>query len=344
MIQRDWENDPLRILWVSLTLYPFAGYGRITIDLGHALEQSGIKMISRSDFGWDFRIVPCTPQSWLVGQKDDSRIVEDLIIHTMYDANLLPEQWVWILNKSGIIWVPSQWCKEIFIKSGIVRPIIVSGYGINFEDEEPRYRYIERNLDHKFTFMAMGRSLIDRKGILTVINAFNKLDLDAKLIIKVASGPWKNIKTNKDVELIHAELSTDELESLYARTDCLVYPSNGEGFGLIPLEAMATGCGVIVTDYSGMKEYIRDDVCLPLKIKGEKEATLYNKFFESEAQWADIDFDHLCYLMKWSFDNREKILALGQHASEYVAQEWTWEKAGLRARKALEEVSNGYFS
>lgn len=49
-------------------------------------------------------------------------------------------------------------------------------------------------------------------------------------------------------------LSEEELRSLYAHAEWLVYPSLYEGFGLPVLEAMAAGCPVIAADNSALPE------------------------------------------------------------------------------------------
>lgn len=46
------------------------------------------------------------------------------------------------------------------------------------------------------------------------------------------------------------------LASLYANAICFVYPSKYEGFGLPPLEAMASGCPVVSSNTSSMPEVI----------------------------------------------------------------------------------------
>ena len=46
----------------------------------------------------------------------------------------------------------------------------------------------------------------------------------------------------------------DKLKSYYAYADCLVFPSLYEGFGLPPLEAMACGCPVLVSNCASLPE------------------------------------------------------------------------------------------
>ena len=54
---------------------------------------------------------------------------------------------------------------------------------------------------------------------------------------------------------------TPELPALYAAATALVYPSLYEGFGLPPLEAMACGCPVIVSNTSSLPEVCGNAAC-----------------------------------------------------------------------------------
>ena len=49
-------------------------------------------------------------------------------------------------------------------------------------------------------------------------------------------------------------VSDDDLAALYERAFCLAFPSTTEGFGLPPLEAMASGCPVISSNAASLRE------------------------------------------------------------------------------------------
>ncbi len=62
-------------------------------------------------------------------------------------------------------------------------------------------------------------------------------------------------------------LPQELMPALYRATDCLVFPSTTEGFGLVVLEAMASGVPVVTSRIAPFTEYLGDDDvlwCAPL--------------------------------------------------------------------------------
>jgi len=57
-----------------------------------------------------------------------------------------------------------------------------------------------------------------------------------------------------------ARPSDEALRDLYRTSRVLVFPSRYEGFGLPPLEAMATGCAVVTTRVGAIPDFSRDRV------------------------------------------------------------------------------------
>jgi glycosyltransferase involved in cell wall biosynthesis len=60
----------------------------------------------------------------------------------------------------------------------------------------------------------------------------------------------------KSDQIVHYFGGDELLASIYRRAQALIYPSLYEGFGLPPLEAMATGCPVICSNTSSLPEVV----------------------------------------------------------------------------------------
>lgn len=106
-------------------------------------------------------------------------------------------------------------------------------------------------------------SLNPNKNFKAVINAFKKLESE-KIKFVIAGGTNPRIFNNKlDLSfyknVVHVGyISDEELKELYENAFCFIYPSFYEGFGLPPLEAMACGCPVIVSNAASLPEVCGD--------------------------------------------------------------------------------------
>ena len=119
-------------------------------------------------------------------------------------------------------------------------------------------------------FLMVG-TIEPRKGHKQVLNAFEELwskNIDVNLIIVGASG-WLMNGFEQRV-LNHEELnkhlfflgraSDEELKTVYECSDCLVYASEAEGFGLPIIEAAYRGIDLIVRDIPVFREICGDNV------------------------------------------------------------------------------------
>src|SRR5205085_9520030 len=70
------------------------------------------------------------------------------------------------------------------------------------------------------------------------------------------------------VQLV-GRVDDQELAALYAAADALVFPSDEEGFGLPPLEALACGTPVVAFDTRALAETLADEPGARLVTRGD---------------------------------------------------------------------------
>ncbi|MBC7236430.1 MAG: glycosyltransferase family 4 protein [Chloroflexi bacterium] len=118
-------------------------------------------------------------------------------------------------------------------------------------------------------FLLFVSTIEPRKNVPTLLKAMRRLlddyDPDVKLVLAGEKG-WLydevfrlvgELKLEEDVIFL-GRVSTEELLWLYNAAQALVAPSIYEGFGLPPLEAMACGTPVIVSNVSSLPEVVAD--------------------------------------------------------------------------------------
>jgi glycosyltransferase involved in cell wall biosynthesis len=112
------------------------------------------------------------------------------------------------------------------------------------------------------TIVLMG-SNIPHKNVGLILGMAQKLG-GAGFRIAVIGNIDKHVYNNSDLNTAAANVTwlgrvtDDEFAALLRDSLCLAFPSFVEGFGLPPLEAMAIGCPVVVSDTASMPEVCGD--------------------------------------------------------------------------------------
>jgi glycosyltransferase involved in cell wall biosynthesis len=153
----------------------------------------------------------------------------------------------------------------------VVYNAIDSHFSVTPSDEavaRVRERY---QLDHQF-ILYVG-NIKPHKNLVRLIEAFDRLRRggleDLKLLIigdQISKLPAlrravHRHKLHKQVRFL-GYLSDDQLAILYRLASAFVFPSLYEGFGLPPLEAMASGTPVVTSNVSSLPEVVGDAAVL----------------------------------------------------------------------------------
>ena len=156
---------------------------------------------------------------------------------------------------ADLIYVISEYSRQTYLEAGVPE----SKLRRRVLTIEPRFAPPIRNLHSGgFTIVYVGRLQVS-KGLPVLLEAFERIqDKDAELILVGGygtDGMEKYLRRKLAADRRIKIRPQDPLPCLH-RADVLVHPSFEDGLGLAPLEALACGVPVIVTEDTGMKEYV----------------------------------------------------------------------------------------
>ncbi len=300
----------------------------------------GIQFVNNYEYAWDALVAVATPIGWVIGSKPTPR--PDLVFHTMYEAEPLPPGWVTNLNCAGLVWTPSKYCADLFRSEGVTTDIVTIGYGIDHNMYTYHNRHGRRG---PMRFLIWGDTMTSRKNILATAKAFVRAGLpnDAELEIKLHSfaGASDNTmfvdslgKPLANVSLHQGIWSREKLIRWLHDGDCLIYLSGGEGFGQMPLEAMATGLPVICTYNTGMTEFLSPDVAMLVPTAGRAPFINARLGFGYDATICKPDYDAAVDWIKWVYNHREAAYDIGDAAQE-MSLGWQWSDVCNRAASVI---------
>ncbi len=184
--------------------------------------------------------------------------------------------------RSAVLVRLSAWrAKHIFTISEFSKREIMSRYGIREENISIIYCGVDRTkffagdagidivesrgLVPKGYLLSVGR-LEPRKNHVALLRAYSKLQsvqLPLVIIGQPDFGFDEVFQLIRDLHLesrvrILSDVNDGELPALYRHAKLFVYPSWAEGFGMPPLEAMASGVPVISSDSTSIPEVVGD--------------------------------------------------------------------------------------
>ncbi|SNQ62115.1 glycosyltransferase family 4 protein [Candidatus Methanoperedens nitratireducens] len=167
-----------------------------------------------------------------------------------------------------------------------------------------------------------------QKGIEYLISAFSKIVKEfpeAKLIV-VGDGPLKNnvraaineSGLSKSVFLM-GRTDTDDLPKIYAACDLFVVPSLMEGFGIVYLEAMASGKACIGANIGGVEDAIVDG--------------------HTGLLVPPADSDSIYCAIKKLLSDEDTLARFGKEGRKRVLENFTWKKVAAQTLEVYNKAS-----
>lgn len=156
-------------------------------------------------------------------------------------------------------------------------------------------------------------SIIDRDNILDKINS----------ILKSVSGDLPK------VYLLHGEFNDDEMNMLYnhSKIKAMVSFTKGEGFGRPLLEFSVTGKPVIVSNYSGHLDFLKEhSILLAGSLNKIHPSAVVSNLLIPESSWFTVDYDVSKKVLKEVHDDYNKFLGNSKKQSYLSRTEFSLDK------------------
>lgn len=165
--------------------------------------------------------------------------------------------------------VPSHFCREALINSGLVLPICVAGHGVEHSDTAEPKQPAPLQLPAGFRFLHVS-SAFPRKGVDVLLQVWPAVAAaipHAILVLKTFPNPHNTIAESLErmrltapaaaarITWLDEELAPESITWLYKNCHALVCPTRGEGYGLPMAEAMRHNLPVVTTDRGGHTDF-----------------------------------------------------------------------------------------
>ena len=259
-----------------------------------------------------------------------------------WETNKLPDIWVKRMNEMDEIWTTSLWCKQVFEDSGVTVPVFNFRLGVD-KLFSPKKRVLKNN---KFTFLCIGAPSTRKNSQMTV-DAFIKVfsgDDNIRLLYKSMDAPdarWINgnetrpIDRHPQIDIIDKDVSMKELSDIYDSVDCVVYPTSGEGWGMLPYQGIAKGIPTICTNATACTEYAELSVPLDFKYSDINMSGIYTDC----GTWAEPNFDDLCDKMLYVYNNYDVVSEYTYNNAVLNEQTMSWDSAAEGYYERLCQIS-----
>lgn len=212
--------------------------------------------------------------------------------------------------------VASSFTKRSLVSQGVpAEKIHVNPYGVNLKQFRPESA---PRAGRPLRFLFLG-SVSALKGVPLLLDAWQRLDAgghELHIVGHVSDRSRALIPESPGLKVI-GKVPHDSLPELVRGYDVLVFPSYGDGFGLVILEALASGLPVITTFATGGPDLIEDGVEGFLVESGNVEA--------------------LGISMKFFIDRPERLSQMGA-AARRKAEQYSWDAYGDRWSRLIGKV------
>jgi glycosyltransferase involved in cell wall biosynthesis len=181
------------------------------------------------------------------------------------------------------------------------------------EDRSSALEHVQALFDLPGDFILFVSTIEPRKNVTGLLRAYKRLRDDYKLtpvLVLVGARGWLCDEVDELVDKLElrpycfflGSVGSHDLSHLYNAARCLVHPAFYEGFGLPPLEAMACGTPVVVSNVSSLPEVVGDAALLVNPENDEEITVALWRLLTEPALWEELREKGLCRAAAFSWE------------------------------------------
>ena len=287
------------------------------------------------------------------------------------------QKWVECCNRMDAVIVPSKFTKNVIKRSGrlTTKISVIQEWpdgGINSIRDIPNSYDLDHlykfPIENKYNFLIMGLltsndTSCDRKNLIQTMKwIFEEFQSEPEvgIVLKTSFGKGTTTdkaftrgylkqalpvirKGNNPVHLIHGNLSTEEVRSLYSHPNIKAYAmaTRGEGYGLPFIEAGLASLPIIATNWSGHLEFLKKDLFFPVdyKLKEIPDKKVNERIFMKGSKWAEPDEVSFKKMIRYVYENQKEAFETAEKLSKHIVENFYQDVIIERYDKFLKEIS-----
>jgi len=273
------------------------GYGTFSHGLERELRGRGIGIDPRAEAS--LLVSPTFGlKTFFAGQR--------LYCWTMWETTRLPEIVLERIDNFETIFVPHEDNVEQFSEHHPDVKLLMPGLDYDFWTGTPAK-------DKPFTFLLIG----PRRG-------GNDLRKGTDLALKAHQLAFPEGGTNLNVVHTQGRLSPETLRQTYLDSHVYIAPSRGEGWNLLPFQALALGRPVIVSDCPGHSQWAKTlpgAYLCPTSLTSSPIGGIAGTW---AGDWWDCDLKALAELMRFVYENYDEAQSDALLGAEAMRANLTW--------------------
>lgn len=302
-------GGPLRIVGYMNGSHGIAASARLAARafaaLGAPVEQIDV---AGATLAWEAQgPAPSPASAWIfhlnppellaaLGQMGPARLVGPRYGYWAWELPQAPRLWLKDAALVDEVWVPSRYVGQAL--QGAQAPVRVVPHPLFLEDYDqvrPAPRQTQFQAVALFDFNSSAARKNPHGAMAAFARAFGE-DETARLVIKTQNGGLfptalqaLRAAAPANVEIIDGVWPYERVKSLIAGSDVLISLHRAEGFGLTLAEALALGTPVVATDWSGVTDFLDDEVAVMIpagRAPVEDPQGIY-----AGQNWAEPDID-----------------------------------------------------